>query len=336
LLPGTGDTAEDAIVPSSYFSWQIRPDMWLGMAVNAPFGLSVNFPINWAGGQYAAGSTYLKTYNFVPSFAYRVNDMISVGVGVQVQYAKADLSHCVTAPCGLGPPLAELSGHDWAYGFTAGVTVTPTPTTTIGIGYRSAINQKIDGSLGISGIGSFPVSTTLNLPDTVSIGLRQGLTPQWTALATIEWTNWSRIGTSVVSGAPLPTTIPFQYKDGWFFSGGAEYMWNEQLTLRAGAGYEKSPITDDVRIPLLPDNDRYWLSIGGTYRLTPKITFDVAYSHLFVKDTPINVVAGNPSFTGFAYVGSVDAHVDIISVGLKYRFDEPPPPPPQQGYFKAK
>jgi long-chain fatty acid transport protein len=336
LLPGTGDTADDAIVPSSYFSWQIRPDMWLGMAVNAPFGLSVNFPINWAGGQYAAGSTYLKTYNFVPSFAYRVNDMISVGVGVQVQYAKADLSHCVTAPCGLAAPLAELSGHDWAYGFTAGVTVTPTPTTTIGIGYRSAINQKIDGSLGISGFGSFPVSTTLNLPDTVSIGLRQGLTPQWTALATIEWTNWSRIGTSVVSGAPLPTTIPFQYKDGWFFSGGAEYMWNEQLTLRAGAGYEKSPITDDVRIPLLPDNDRYWLSIGGTYRLTPKITFDVAYSHLFVKDTPINVVAGNPSFTIFPYVGSVDAHVDIISVGLKYRFDEPPPPPPKQGYFKAK
>ncbi len=67
------------------------------------------------------------------------------------------------------------------------------------------------------------MSTTLNLPDTVSIGLRQGLTPQWTALATIEWTNWSRIGTSVVSGAPLPTTLPFQYKDGWFFSGGAEY-----------------------------------------------------------------------------------------------------------------
>ena len=82
------------------------------------------------------------------------------------------------------------------------------------------------------------------------------------------------------------TTIPFQYQDGWFFSGGAEYMWNERLTLRGGVGYEKSPITDDVRIPLLPDNDRYWLSIGGTYRLTPKITFDVAYSHLFVKDTP--------------------------------------------------
>ena len=171
FLGGTGNTAQDALVPGSYYSWQFRPDMWLGMSVNSPFGLSVNFPIGWAGGQYAAGSTYLKTYNATPSFAWRINDMISVGVGVQIQYAKADLSHCVTAPCGVGAPLAELSGKDWGYGFTAGVTVTPTPTTTLGIGYRSGINQKIDGTLSISGIGSSSASTTLNLPDTVSAGL---------------------------------------------------------------------------------------------------------------------------------------------------------------------
>ena len=136
--------------------------------------------------------------------------------------------------------------------------------------------------------------------------------------------------------ARLLTTLPFQYKDGWFFSGGAEYMMNEQLTLRGGVGYEKSPITDDVRMPLLPDNDRYWLSIGASYKLTPKLSFDLAYSHLFVKDTPINVVGRAIRGSRFAYVGSVDSHVDIISVGLKYRFDEPPPPPPKQGYFKAK
>jgi long-chain fatty acid transport protein len=336
ILGGTGNTAQDALVPGSYYSWQFRPDMWLGMSVNSPFGLSVNFPISWAGAQYAAGSTYLKTYNATPSFAWRINDMISVGVGVQIQYAKADLSNCVTAPCPVGP-LAELSGHDWGYGFTAGVTVTPTPTTTLGIGYRSGINQKIDGSLSISPPGvSFPVSTTLNLPDTVSAGLRQKLTSQWTGLATVEWTNWSRIGTSTVSGAPAPTTLPFQYKDGWLFSLGAEYAWDRMLTLRGGVGFEKSPITDDVRMPLLPDNDRYWASVGATYKWSPKTTFDLAYSHLFVKSTPINVVAGNPWFSGVPYVGTANSHIDIISVSMRYRWDDPAPEPVKQGYFKAK
>ena len=107
-------------------------------------------------------------------------------------------------------------------------------------------------------------------------------------------------------------------------------MWNRALTLRGGVGFEKSPITDDVRMPLLPDNDRFWLSAGGTYQWSQKISFDLAYSHLFVKSTPINITAasGNPWFDRLStYVGTVDSHVDIISVGFHYRWDNPAPAP---------
>ena len=149
----------------------------------------MTFPGVWAGRDYAAGDTTLRTYNATPSFAYKISDMISVGVGVQIQYASADLS---TGPTpfipGIGfvPLNAELSGHGWGYGFTAGVTLTPTPTTTIGIGYRSFIDQKIDGAL-TSPLGAASVGTTLNLPDTVSIGLRQRLTPA----VDLAWPRWN-------------------------------------------------------------------------------------------------------------------------------------------------
>src|SRR5471030_1800833 len=43
LLGGTGDTAIDAIVPSAYFSWQFKPNLWLGLSINSPFGLSTTF-----------------------------------------------------------------------------------------------------------------------------------------------------------------------------------------------------------------------------------------------------------------------------------------------------
>jgi long-chain fatty acid transport protein len=348
-LGGTGDTATNALVPGGYYTWQFKPDMWLGLSITAPFGLSVKLPGSWAGSNYAADSSYLKTYNFTPSFAYRINDTISVGVGVQIQYAKVDLKRCVFAPCGYplqappyptaNAPLAELKGDDWGYGFTAGITWTPTPTTTIGIGYRSGINQKIDGTLDIHRVASFDVNATVNLPDTVSAGLRQRLTPQWTALATVEWANWSRIGTVTVSGAPKPNILPFQYEDGWFFSLGAEYMWNKQLTLRGGVGFEKSPVTDDVRMPLVPDNDRTWLSVGATYQWNDRILLDFAYSHVFVKSTSINITeaSGNPWFAtaGVDYVGDVSSHVDIVSVGFHYRWDTPPAPKPSL-YTKAK
>ena len=74
---------------------------------------------------------------------------------------------------------------------------------------------------------------------------------------------------------------------------------------------------------MVPDNDRTWLSAGATYKVTNALSLDIAYSHLFINDTPINVVPGNPSFNGaVTYIGTVDSHIDIVSLGLKYRWDD--------------
>lgn len=351
FLGSAGNSGLDALVPGSYASMQITPKLWIGLSVNSPFGLAVRFPDAWAGRNYAE-DTRLETYNATPSIAYEVNEWLSIGAGVQIEYAHADLASGIPG----GPPgfgvgqLASVEGNGWGFGATLGATLKPTPTTTIGIGWRSAMNQDINGSLTLPPGAAFnppfstpgSVSTTLKLPDTVSLGVRQQLGPQWTLLGTIEWTNWSRIGTSAVvqpNGAPATVlaglgggavNIPFEYDDGWFFSAGAEYKWNDRLALRGGIAFEKSPITDQVRTPRLPDNDRFWIALGASYQVTPRISLDAGYTHIFVKDTPIDISAasGNPSFNGaVTYVGSVDSHVDIVSVALRYRFDTPAPPP---------
>jgi len=333
---GTSNTAETAFVPASYLSYQFSPNLWLGMAINAPFGLSMNIPDRWAGRDFGAGPTNLHTYNATPSIAYRINDWISVGAGVQIQYA----TEVVTLGLGQTPGLqAVIKGNGWGYGFTAGATLTPTPTTTIGIGWRSFIDQKIDSTLSTSfavpGTTIGAVNTTVKSPDTVSLGIRQRLDPLWTVMATAEWSNWSRIGTSLwttPSGTAtintIPVAFPFQYKDGWFFSGGAEYKWTDRLTVRGGIGYEISPVVDQVRMPLVPDNDRYWASVGATWQVFKGLHFDLAYSHIWVRDPSINISAGsgNPWFVPGAtapYVGSANAHVDILSGALVFRWDEP-------------
>jgi long-chain fatty acid transport protein len=282
-----------------------------------------------------------------------LNKWISFGAGVQIQYATAGFTSGLPVNnAGVSTGLSSLTNtsnlqlNGWGYGFVAGVTITPTPTTTIGIGYRSAINQKADGTLTLPPGGVFTpafgtntgaVETTLHLPDSVTVGLRQRLSQQWTLLAGFEWSNWSRIGTSPINltstGAQAtvignPVSVPFEYKDGYFYSLGAEYDWNERLTLRSGIAFEKSPIVDQVRTPRLPDNDRFWLSAGLTYKVTRKLSLDAAYTHIFVKDTSVNLGpgTGNPSSTTVAYSGSVDAHVDIVSLGIRYRFDDPATP----------
>lgn len=327
---GVDNSGDTAAVPATYSSIQINDKLWLGMSVNAPFGLGVGFPVQWAGAGYGQDSK-VESYNFTPSVAYKFNDMISVAAGVQVQYMKVSYS------VGLPPSgnTAVISGAGYAYGFTLGATITPTPTTTIGIGYRSALDQDIDGTLsspvGGSSVGS--VSTSLALPDMLTVGLRQKIGDRFTLLAGFEWAGWSRIGTSTVTtptGATAtiggaPVTLPFQYSDSYFYSLGGEYMLNESVMLRAGIAFEQSPITDDVRTPRLPDNDRWWYSVGASYKVpeVKGLIFDIGYSYIDVADTPIDISAasGNPWLNGTGtYIGSTESHIHILSFGVKYRW----------------
>jgi long-chain fatty acid transport protein len=332
---GLENTGSPALVPSSYTTWQLSDRAWFGISVNSPFGLSVNFSNpNWAGAAYGQ-STSLATYNVAPTVAFKMTDWLSVGFGLQVQYGQANLAN-FDGVTGFGTArLLTINGNGWGWGWTAGATLTPTPTTKIGVGYRSQIDQEIEGTQFGGGTPG-AVRTTLKLPDMISVGLKQGLGSGWTLLGTFEWTNWSRIGTSTVSqasgAAALSTSgaaiaLPFQYSDGYFYSVGAEYALSPAWTVRAGFGYEQSPITDLVRTPRLPDNDRYWYSVGATNWISSRLSADLAYSFIDVKDAPMNLSpgSGNPFYNGaVTYTGTAVSHIHIISLGVKYRWDDPP------------
>jgi long-chain fatty acid transport protein len=316
-----GNSGEAAAVPASYSSWQLTDKLWIGMSVNSPFGLAVAFPTAWAGSGYGQNSS-VKSINASPSVAYKINDWISVAAGVQIQWMSVGYNIFTGAPSSM----AVLGGSGYGYGYTLGTTLTPMAGTTIGIGYRSAINQKINGTLIGAGVPNGSISTTINLPDQLSVGLRQRFLDRWTFLAGFEFANWSRIGSPVVTGAAT-ITLPFQYSNGYFYSAGFEYAALPNLTLRTGIAFEKSPITDAVRTPRLPDNDRVWYSVGATYQAPFKgLSFDIGYSYIDVKNTPINISAtsGNPSLnTTGTYIGSVQANVHIFSVAARYQWDAP-------------
>ena len=161
----------------------------------------------------------------------------------------------------------------------------------------------------------------------MTLGLSQQIGRDWKLLAGYEWANWSRIKdipvVNKLDGA-VETTLNFRYENGHFYSLGAEYQWNAWFALRAGVAYEVSPISGRNRSVSLPDNDRVWASIGASYRLTEKLSVDAGYSHLFVKNAPLRLVTANPQFVDpLVFTGGAKARVDIVSLALKYRWDDP-------------
>jgi long-chain fatty acid transport protein len=201
--------------------------------------------------------------------------------------------------------------------------------TEIGLGYRSRINHELEGELRTSAAGDFDIDADdLNLPDIVTLGIRQRITDRFRVMAGAEWSNWSHFDTVEVSGAPAPIELPFEYEDGWFFSVGGEYDVTEKVSVRAGVGYELSPIDDEVRTYRLPDNDRLWLSAGASYRHNERLSFDLGYSFLSAKDTELDAseaFGGDGPDANGPFSGDADSHVHIISAAVKLKFGGPAP-----------
>jgi long-chain fatty acid transport protein len=172
-VPGfdEGNIAHDEFVPSSYAAYRLTDRIVLGLAINSPFGLVSKYGggsiLNSTG---VAGTSKVFTLNVNPAISIDVTDWLTVGAGAQIEYFDVRLSGQSLGP--LGNSLLE--GNDVGYGFTAGIRLMPVQGTEIGIGYRSFIDHKLDGTLKTSNAGNFDVGyDDVNLPDIVSLGIRQ-------------------------------------------------------------------------------------------------------------------------------------------------------------------
>ena len=327
----SGNILQSAVVPASYASYQFNDQIFLGLGVNAPFGLASKNPTNWSGQIYGQTSRVFTT-DVQPTIAYKINDIISIGVGLQVEYFKTRLTSAVS-PLPTATSF-DLNGDSIGVGFTVGATIKPFVGTEVGIGYRSQVKEDLTGTLtGFPLLpGTVKIKSNITLPDQINIGLRQQVTDRFIANFGAEWSHWSVFNQFpvVITSAPLagisPLALGFKYKDGYMLSVGGEYLWDAFWTFRAGFAYEKSPITDSVRATRLPDNDRYWATIGASYKWSDKLTLNASYAHVFSASTKINIVPGNPAFiptAPFTFAGNVDARTDIISAGMTYRWDDP-------------
>lgn len=330
----SGDIGLAALVPASNMSYQINDSLWAGLSINSPFGLATRADHIWTGSLYGQSSA-VRSINIRPTIAYKINEMFSVGFGLDIQRFSIRLT---SQDPGVPATLDTLAGNSWGVGFTTGVTIKPAQGTEIGIGYRSQMRQNLSGSLqslalagkllyGPLAVGA-PVKANVTLPDQINIGIRQKITDDFTLTAGYEWTHWSLFKSfpvTIKANGISPTALAFNYRNGWLASIGGEYKVMPNLTLRAGLGYEYSPISDAVRSVRLPDNNRIWTTAGLSYVLDKKLSFDASYAHIFPASTKIAIVPGNPGFNPAVpvpFLGTANSHIDIVSVGLNYRWDD--------------
>ncbi|MCP4937356.1 MAG: transporter [bacterium] len=316
---GAGGTTMDTLglLAGSYFNYQISPKLYVGASINAPFGLvtEANDP-GWGGATYNRKSEML-TFNVAPTVGYKVTPGISIAAGLQVEYIKARLASAAPVAALFATDIV-IKGDDVAVGYTLGALFEPTSSTKIGVGFRSSIKHKLDGTIrSHAAVGlNDDVTAKLDTPEMVTASIRQQVTPSLALMVNYEWSNWSRLSELrvVQDGGGADVVEDFSWEDSWFVSGGAEMMVGDALTVRTGLGYEKTPVPSTTRSARLPDSDRIWLSFGGSYKWSETTTLDFGYSHIFFKDSKIAQTAKGALFA------DVENSADIISIGMRHKW----------------
>jgi long-chain fatty acid transport protein len=348
-IPGSngGDAGTAGFVPNLYAAWDLGDRVKVGIGANVPFGLQTEYDADWVG-RYQGIKSKLLTININPTIAAKLSDQFSIGAGVNLQYAKAELTNAVDfgligAQALRGTPLAaglrpgvadgliEVEGDDWSWGFNLGALYKPATGTKIGLAYRSAITHKLQGNADFSvpaslaaltSRGSFTdtsVVAPLKTPDTLSLSASQKLGDKFTLLGDVTWTNWSRfeeLRLDFANPAQPAIVQPENWQDTYRWSVGLNYQASQALLLRAGFAVDPTPVRDGFRTVRIPDGDRTWLSIGATYQPSPKFEMDFGYTHIFVEDVTVSEV----NATAGTVRGDVESAVNILSAQLRWRF----------------
>lgn len=324
-----GDIADAAILPNFYLTHEVSDWLDVGFGVHAPYGLAADYNDNFVG-RFFADETELTAIAFSPSIALNDGAGFSLGFGVNVLYAEGKLSKfqdysATSAQLG-GYPLedgyADVTGDDVGVTFSFGLLWEVNDRTQLGLSGQTGTELKLKGkakihnfpdvAIGPGGLDVNQVLATekvkvpLNIPESLTFGIRHRATGSITLLAGATWSKWSRFeALDIISrersgpvsgvvgeglGDPrMVAHIAENWEDTWQVNVGGSWQATPEWAFKAGYAYDQSPVSDRFRTARIPSGDREWLTLGAQYaHLQSGWTVDVAAGVLLFDDTDVD------------------------------------------------
>lgn len=342
-----------AFVPNLYFVAPVNDKFALGAGMNVNFGLKSEYDDSYDAGVFG-GKTDLTAINLNLSGAYRVTEGLSLGLGVNAVYAKAQVERnagiiadtvAISQNAFSVGSLEDqaipkyLTSKDksvvslqdraaWGFGWNAGVMYQFNEGNRIGLAYHSKVDidftDRTATSLEAGAIKAGKKGDlTLTLPDYLELSGFHQLTDKLAVHYSYKYTHWSRLTRLYASSENGKKAFDkeLQYSNNSRIALGASYNLYEKLTLRAGIAYDQAA-SRHHRSAAIPDTDRTWYSLGATYKFTPNLSVDLGYAYLKGKKVHFKEVATigkNVTLNTTANYTS-QAHANLYGLNLNYSF----------------
>lgn len=299
-VPGgnEGDMVGGQTIPFGFYAQPINERWSFGLGLYAPFGSKTDYESDFQG-RYFGDYTEVVVATAQPTLAYRINDRLSLGVGVTYNRIDGELRRQLPSEPGFNSAAdidSRVDGDDEAWGYNIGVLYRPFEATTLGLTYRSKVDYTLEGDfqatdpLGNVVRADDSAELDLTTPETVNFSITQQMTPDLKLMFGVSWVRWDRFNEIRVDGGAGDTITQEQqsYRNAWAFAVGGEYALNPQWVLRAGVSIDETPTNDTYRSVRIPSDDRRIFSLGAGWTPIPDLTVDVAYSYLTERRTHIS------------------------------------------------
>ena len=325
-VPGAGAFSDDKsrmdtfIIPAIGITTPISKDnRWrFGLAAYGVSGMGVDYrdrldALKALAGPGASLYTQYSVMKFAPNLSYMVNDNLSLGVSVHLDYANLDLGQGASAGYGVGAQVGAIyRTGPVSFGFSY---VTP----------QSITHDKVADFDG-NGVKD---DLKLEIPQTAAFGIAYKPWDKLLLEADVKWINWAN-----ANGYK-----DFDWRDQYVFSLGVQYQPIKKLFLRAGVNYGKNPVKEHngfngasttnvqgtqvstfqyelLRVAGFPAVAETHVAFGVGYEFTEKMAAHVGYTHGFNKSISETGTLGP---AGPAKIAA-DLSEDSVEFGLSFRF----------------
>ncbi len=270
-----------------------------GIGAMTPFGSGVNWGNTWDGRDMLNELT-LKAIQIQPTVAFRISDKLSIGAGLDITLGSVNLMRTLLLDArqdgnNYSEGSVSLEGSaSLAYGYNIGILYAASEKIDLGLSYRSKVDMKIeDGDAEFvvpsSIAGLFPDGNTFNaslpLPSVISAGLTYHISENFEIGTQFDWVGWSAyksLDFDFKTNTPglEDSSSPRNYEDSWVIHLGGEYVLENNLQLRAGLYYDKTPVQDGYMTPETPDNDRLGLTAGIGFAIGEHFQLDLSFLYI--------------------------------------------------------
>jgi long-chain fatty acid transport protein len=321
--------SEDFIIPQIYLvaaPMGEDEDVRLGLSVNAPAGLSKQWP---EGVQAAFAEEFsLKVIEINPTLSYRIMDNLAIAGGVRFVYSEGVIKANTAAGSGLMQNAIDMEGDSWDIGYNLALSYKPFDMWGMAITYRSEIDLTEEGGAK-TGLPEYTGDPTMpaTLPGTVSIPLPAVLTIATdidiTGSTNIEFVYervfWSAYDELKIEVPFMPVVIQSDknWEDANSFRLGLTQGLGDSFDLMLGLAYDQTGTPDETLGFELPDSDGYIASVGARWAVNEE--FDIGAAFLYDAKDARTVNQTEKPYGNIKGEFS-NSSATMFSVGLGYKF----------------